>query len=133
MDRTLTTSKRGNKQRQARNWKAWQEFSREGSICKYCPHDHTQHLCTSSQPRIYTPWLGPPHHSTYRKPYLHELEDGRSFRVYKTVIAKKPEFVTVFCKACARELGASQVLCYQRNVAIGETVGLRPDEEGESS
>ena len=41
MDRTLNPVKRGNKRRRARNWKAWQLFSPDGTKCRFCEHDHT--------------------------------------------------------------------------------------------
>ena len=50
MDSTLTRAKRTNKHRQERNFRAWQRFSPDGTTCRFCRHDHTQHLCTSGQP-----------------------------------------------------------------------------------
>ena len=42
----------------------------------------------------------------------------------RVIVARKPELVTVFCKACAKELNTDQVLCFQRTLAKGEVVGL---------
>ena len=39
MDRTLNPVKKRNKRNQARNWKAWQIFSPNGTQCRFCPHD----------------------------------------------------------------------------------------------
>ena len=55
MDSTLTRAKRTNKRRQERHFKAWQRFSPDGTTCRFCRHDHTQHLCTSAQPHFYRP------------------------------------------------------------------------------
>ena len=50
MDRTLKTAKRRNKRRSNRNYGAWQRFSLDGRLCRYCAHDNTKHLCSSGRP-----------------------------------------------------------------------------------
>ena len=40
------------------------------------------------------------------------------------VVASHAELITAFCIPCAESIGTHQVLCYQRNVGIGEVVGL---------
>ena len=42
----------------------------------------------------------------------------------RVIVSQKPELVTVFCKACAKELNTDQVLCFQRTLAKGEMIGL---------
>ena len=39
-------------------------------------------------------------------------------------VANRAELITAFCTACAESIGTHQVLCYQRNLAVGEVVGL---------
>ena len=39
------------------------------------------------------------------------------------VVANHAELITAFCTACAESIGTHQVLCYQRNVGVGEVVG----------
>ena len=39
-------------------------------------------------------------------------------------VASHAELITAFCTACAESIGTHQVLCYQRNVGVGEVVGL---------
>ena len=42
-------------------------------------------------------------------------------------VASRAELITAFCTACAESIGTGQVLCYQRNLAIGEVVGLKTE------
>ena len=44
--------------------------------------------------------------------------------VRRMTVANHAELITAFCVACAGSIGTHQVLCYQRNVAIGEVVGI---------
>ena len=44
--------------------------------------------------------------------------------VRRMVVASHAELITAFCIPCAESIGTHQVLCYQRNVGIGEVVGL---------
>ena len=39
-------------------------------------------------------------------------------------VANHAELITAFCVACAESIGTHQVLCYQRNVGVGEVVGI---------
>ena len=39
-------------------------------------------------------------------------------------VANRAELITAYCVACAESIGTHQVLCYQRNLAVGEVVGL---------
>ena len=127
MDRTLNPVKRGNKKRRARNWKAWQLMSPDGSTCRFCPHDHTQHLTSSGQPHYYRPATDEERRDPFEKLYTHELPDGNQVLVKRMIVSRKAELITAFCTECARELDTQQVLCYQRTLAKGEVVGL---EEG---
>ena len=44
--------------------------------------------------------------------------------VRRMVVANHAELITAFCTACAESIGTHQVLCYQRNVGVGEVVGI---------
>ena len=51
--------------------------------------------------------------------YRHTLPDGGSALVRRMVVANHAELITAFCTACAESIGTHQVLCFQRNLAIG--------------
>ena len=44
--------------------------------------------------------------------------------VRRMTVANHAELITAFCVACAESMGTTQVLCYQRNMAVGEVVGI---------
>ena len=52
------------------------------------------------------------------------LPQGGSVLVRRMVVASHAELITAFCIACAESMNTHQVLCYQRNVGVGEVVGL---------
>ena len=124
MDKTLRKASRGNRRRQERNLTAWQGFSPDGSTCRYCRHDSTTHLCTSAQPMFYRPATDAERHSRSIKLYRHETPENGPVLVRRMVVARAAELITVFCTACAEEIGTRQVACYQRNTAGGEVVGI---------
>ena len=125
MDRTLNPVKRGNKRRRARNWKAWQLFSPDGTRCRFCEHDHTTHLTSSGQPHFYQPAAEQDWRNSNEKLYRHELADGSEVLVKRVTVASRAELLTAFCTACAADKDTSQVLCFQRTLAKGEVVGLK--------
>ena len=125
MDRTLNPVKRGNKRRQARNAKAWQLYSPDGTTCRFCPHPAADHLTSSRQPHFYRPATEEDWNNPGEKLYRHELEDGSEVLVKRVVVANRAELLTAFCKTCAADKDTSQVLCYQRTLARGEVVGLK--------
>ena len=127
MDSTLTRAKRTNKHRQERNFKAWQRFSPDGTTCRFCWHDHTQHLCTSGQPHFYRPATEVERRDPRVMLYRHTSTDNGSVLVRRVTVAKHAEIVTAFCVACAEAAQTAQVLCYQRSRAIGEVVGITQD------
>ena len=49
--------------------------------------------------------------------------------VKRMIVANRAELITAFCGACAESMGTDQVLCFQRNLAIGELVGLRTNNQ----
>ena len=118
--------KRGNKRRRARNWKAWQLFSPDGTKCRFCEHDHTAHLTSSAQPHFYRPAAekrtgGTPATSSTATNWT----DGSEVLVKRITVASRAELLTAFCTACARDKQTGQVLCFQRTLAKGEVVGLK--------
>ena len=125
MDRTLKTAKRKNKRRQNRNGSAWRRFSPDGTTCRYCKHDHTTHLTSSGQPHFYRPATEAEKRDPSVMLYRHTLPQGGSVLVRRMVVANHAELVTAFCTACAESIGTHQVLCYQRNVGVGEVVGVQ--------
>ena len=46
-------------------------------------------------------------------------------------VARNAEIITAYCTACAEGMRTSQVVCYQRNVAVGEVVGMRMNNDKE--
>ena len=57
------------------------------------------------------------------------LPQGGSVLVRRMVVANHAELITAFCVACAESIGTHQVLCYQRNVGVGEVVGVQTPQE----
>ena len=133
MDRTLNPVKRGNKRRQARNKKAWQLLSPDGDTCRFCPHGAADHLTSSRQPHFYRPATEGERRDPFEKLYRHDpvsstgqaLDNGDSVLVKRIVVANRAELLTAFCKTCAADKDTSQVLCFVRNLAKGEVVGLK--------
>ena len=98
LDVTLKKRERAHKRESARNGRAWgNHFAKDDLTCRYCPHDHTTHLS----------WSGQPHFRS---------RDGRK----RYIVARDAEIFRTFCTACAQDIGTSQVVCYQRNTAVGE-------------
>ena len=124
MDRTLKPSKRDNKRRMARNGVAWQRFSPDGETCRYCPHDNTEHLMKSGQPHFFRPATATERHDPSTILYIHELPGGGEMLVRRMVVANRAELITTYCLACAESIGTTQALCYQRNLAVGEVIGV---------
>ena len=107
MDGTLTRAKRTNKHRQERNFRAWQRFSPDGTTCRFCRHDHTQHLCTSGQPHFYRPATEAERRDPRVMLYRHTSTDNGAVLVRRVTVAKHAEIVTAFCTACAEAAGTS--------------------------
>ena len=124
MDRMLKPATRKNKRRQSRNGSAWRRFSPDGTTCMYCKHDHTKHLTSSGQPHFYRPATEAEKRDPSVQLYRHTLPQGGSVLVRRMVVASHAELITAFCTACAESMNTHQVLCYQRNVGVGEVVGL---------
>ena len=124
MDRTLKKAKRRNKKRIERNSGAWERFSPDGAHCRYCEHDGSKHLMRSGQPHFYRPATDAERRDPHMQLYRHTLPDGGSMLVRRMTVAAHAELITAFCTACAESIGTHQVLCYQRNVAVGEVVGI---------
>ena len=124
MDRTLKRAKRGNKRRRQRSNGAWERFCPDGVHCRYCGHDGSKHLLSSGQPHFYRPATEAERRDPFLMLYRHNLPEGGSVLVRRMTVANRAELITAFCAACAESIGTHQVLCYQRNLAIGEVVGL---------
>ena len=124
MDRTLRRAKRNNKRRGRRNHAAWQRFCPDGIHCRYCPHDGSRHLTSSGQPHFFRPATERERREPHLTLYRHTLPDGGSVTVRRMTVANRAELITAYCAACAESMGTDQVLCYQRNLAVGEVVGI---------
>ena len=125
MDRTLKRAKRNNKRRGQRNGGAWQSFSPDGKTCRYCEHDGSKHLLSSGQPHFFRPATEAERRDPSVMLYRHRLPEGGSVLVRRMTVANRAELITAYCVPCAESMGTPQVLCFQRNLAIGEVVGLR--------
>ena len=128
MDRTLKRAKHHNRRRGQRNHAAWRRFSPDGEICRYCPHDIAGHLMSSGHPHFFRPATEAERRDPHLMLYRHELPEGGSALVRRMTVANRAELITAYCTACAESMGTSQVLCYQRNLAIGEVVGLNTND-----
>ena len=124
MDRTLKRAKRNNKRRGRRNNAAWRRFCPDGIHCRYCPHDGSKQLMRSGQPHFFRPSTATERRDPSAILYVHELPDGGEMLVRRMVVANRAELVTAYCLACAEAIGSAQVLCYQRNLAVGEVIGI---------
>ena len=120
----LKRAARRNKRRGQRNSGAWQRFSPDGTTCRYCKHDGSKHLCQSGQPHFYRPATEAEKRDPSVMLYRYNLPNGGSALVRRMVVANHAERITAFCTACAESMNTRQVLCYQRNVGVGEVVGV---------
>ena len=125
MDRTLRKAKRSNRRRGQRNHGAWERFCPDGKTCRYCPHDGSQHLVSSGQPHFFRPATEAERRDLSVTLYRHRLPEGGSTLVRRMTVANRAELITAYCVACAESIGTEQVLCYQRNLAVGEVVRLQ--------
>ena len=131
MDRTQR-AKRNNKRRGQRNHGAWRRFAPDGKTCRFCEHDGSKHLCRSGQPHFFRPATEAERSDPTVMLYRHTpvsstgqaLSEGGSMLVRRMTVANHAELITAFCTACAESIGTAQVLCFQRNLAIGEVVGI---------
>ena len=124
MDRTLKRAKRNNKRRGQRNHGSWQRFAPDGMTCRYCEHDGSLHLCQSGQPHFFRPATEVERRNPSVMLYQYTLPEGGSALVRCMTVASRAELVTAFYTACAESMKTDQVLCYQRNLAVGEVVGI---------
>ncbi len=124
MDRMLKRATRRNKRRGERNGSAWRRFSPDGNTCRYCKHDGSQHLVSSGQPHFYRPATEAERRDPFERLYGYKLPEGDSVLLKRMVVVNHAEIITAFCVACAESMNTHQVLCYQRNVGVGEVVGL---------
>ena len=128
MDRTLKRAKRNNRRRGQRNGGAWRRFSPDGVHCRYCKHDGAQHLMSSGQPHFFRPATEAERRDPSVMLYRHNLPEGGSVLVRRITVANRAELITAYCVTCAESMGTPQVLCFQRNLAIGEVVGLQRND-----
>lgn len=131
MDRTLPGKRTRNRKRIRRNHGAWRRFSREGSICPYCPHHGSLHLVQSGQPHFYRRATADEERDPRVILYRYTTLNGDRLLVRRMTVARNAEIVTAYCTACAEGMKTHQVLCYQRRLAMGEVVGIRTDNHGE--
>ena len=129
MDRTLRKAKRSNRRRGQRNSGAWQRFCPDATHCHYCGHDGTQHLVSSGQPHFFRPATEAERNDLSITLYRHRLPESGSVLVRRMTVANRAELITAYCVPCAQSIGTHQVLCYQRNLAIGEVVGLKKNND----
>ena len=127
MDRTLRPARRRNRRRRERNSGAWERFCPDGMTCRFCRHDGSNHLTSSGQPHFFRPATEAERRDPHLRLYRHTLPEGGSVLVRRITVANRAELITAYCTACARSIGTGQVLCYQRNLATGEVVGLEKD------
>ena len=84
---------------------------------------------SSGQPHFFRPATEAERRDPYLMLYRHSLPEGGSVLVRRMTVANTAKLITAYCTACAESIGTSQVLCYQRNLAIGEVVGLKTERE----
>ena len=79
---------------------------------------------SSGQPHFFRPATGAERSDSSVMLYRHRLPEGGSMLVRRMTVANRAELITAFCVACAESIGTGQVLCFQRNLAVGEVVGI---------
>ena len=129
MDRTLTGKRTRSRRRVLRNHGAWKRFSRDGQRCPFCPHDGSLHLVQSAQPYFYRRATADEELSPSARLYRYRAPDGDRVLVRRMTVARNAEIVAAYCTACTKGMRTSQVVCYQRNVAVGEVVGIRMNND----
>ena len=129
MDRTLTGKRTRSRRRVLRNHGAWKRFSLDGKRCPYCPHGGSLHLIQSAQPYFYRRATADEERNPYTRLYRYTPPGGDRVLVRRMTVARNAEIVTAYCTACAQGMKTSQVVCFQRNVAVGEVVGIRTNND----
>lgn len=127
MDRSLRKGTGRNRRRRHRNYGAWERFSTDGQTCPYCPHDGALHLVQSAQPHFFRKATANEENSHSISLYQYTPPGGDRVLLKRMTVARNAEIITAFCTACAEAMNTSQVLCFQRNTAVGEVVGMRTD------
>ena len=84
---------------------------------------------SSGQPHFYRPATEAERNDLSITLYRHRLPEGGSTLVRRMTVANRAELITAYCVSCAVSIGTSQVLCYVRNLAIGEVVGLQKNDD----
>ena len=92
---------------------------------------------SSGQPHFFRPATEAERRDPYVMLYRHSpvsttgqaLPESDSVLVRRMTVANRAELITAYCVACAESIGTHQVLCYQRNLAVGEVIGLRTDND----
>lgn len=79
---------------------------------------------SSGQPHFFRPATEAERRAPWVALYRYTLPDGGSMLVRRMTVANRAELLTAYCVVCAESIETGQVLCYQRNLAIGEVVGL---------
>ena len=125
MDRSLRKGTGRNRRRSLRNYEAWERFSTDGQTCPYCPHDGALHLVQSAQPHFFRKATANEENNFSIRLYRDTLPGGDRVLLRRMTVTRNAEIITAFCTACAEAMRTVQVLCYQRNVAVGEVVGLQ--------
>ena len=83
---------------------------------------------SSGQPHFFRPTTEAERRDPYLMLYRHNLQEGGSVLVRRITVASRAELITAYCTACAENMSTAQVLCFQRNLAIGEVVGIGPKD-----
>ena len=71
---------------------------------RFCPHDGSQHLISSAQPRFYRPATEAERRDPFQKLYRHTLPEGGSMLVRRMTVANRAELITAFCTVCAESI-----------------------------
>ena len=116
--------KKGTKRQHDRNWKAWQLYSPDGDKCRFCSHGAEDHRVHSGQPHFFRPVSESEKDFFTGLLYDYRLADGNLLRVKRITVSNRAELSLAFCTACAQDNRTSQVLCFERVLAVGELVGL---------
>ena len=104
-------------QREAQD--AWRHFSKDGVLCRYCPHGFNDHEIKYSATYFFAPAtlddkIWQPHR-------LHKTSTGRTVKQF--VVNDLTEITGAACKQCAKDNKTHQSVCYFEKFGIGEVIG----------
>ena len=129
LDPTLKVVPFKNEEERRRIEAAWMRWSPDGRRCRFCRHGRHAHVVGASLPVYFRPAFEfetklRPFRVLYDPVLDTEVAGAETSYLVRERIGNVAEVLDVYCRVCARDLRTRQVMCYQRAVGVGETVGV---------